>query len=161
MKEKNIAQWQFLVPSLAVAAALFFGLWILGVNISNRGDNTIAVTGSAVQNIKADQATWHIDVRRTAYTSDTAVTYAQVAKDAMVVAEYFTAQNLASSTVTESVISTDENYSQDQNAPKTYTVHESVIVQTTDVDAIDKLSRELGGVIIKSCKRHPYFSNVT
>ena len=90
------------------------------------------------------RSTWRIEVRRTAFTNNTTVNYLQVAKDAAIVANYFKSQNLASSTVTESVISTDENYNQDQNAPKTYNIHEAIIVQTADVDAIDKLSRELG-----------------
>ena len=149
MNIRKIFNLPLLVPSLVVALSLFFGLWILGSYISNRGDSTIAVTGSALQNIKADQSTWRIEVRRTAYSTNTAAAYAQVAKDATIVAGYFTSQQLASSTVTESVISTDENYSQDPNAPKTYSVHESVVIQTTDVDAIDKLSRELGSLTSK------------
>ena len=143
MIDKKYLNLPLLFPALALAISLFLGLWVLGSYISNRGDSTIAVTGSALQSIKADQSTWRIEVRRTAFSSGTATTYAQVAKDALIVAKYFTEQNLASSTITESVISTDENYNQDQNAPKTYSIHESVVVQTSDVDAIDKLSREL------------------
>ncbi len=149
MKEKNITSWSLIIPSLSVAFALFFGLWILGINISNRGDNTIAVTGSATQNIKADQATWRIEVRHAALINTTATTYTQVAKDATIVADYFTSQKLASSTITKSVITTDEIYNQDQNAPKTYSVHETIVIQTTDVDSIDKFSRELGTLTSK------------
>ena len=138
-----------MIPSIVTGVFLLAGLWILGVNISNHGDSTIAVTGSASKSIKADQATWHIDVRRTAYASGTALAYAQVAKDGGIVTSYFTSQNLASSTVTESVISTDENYNQDQNSPKSYNVRETVTVQTTDVDAIDTLSRQLGALTAK------------
>ncbi len=149
MNETKSINWSIVIPALSLSLALFFGLWVLGMYISNRGDSTIAVTGSALQNIKADQATWRIDVRRTAYASGTSVTYSQVSKDAKIVADYFTSQKMASSTVTESVISTDENYSQDQNTPKTYNVHEFITVQTVDVDSIDKLSRELGSLTSK------------
>ena len=96
MKEKIIYQ-PFVIPSIVTGVFLLAGLWILGVNISNHGDSTIAVTGSASKSIKADQATWHIDVRRTAYASGTALAYAQVAKDGGIVTSYFTSQNLASS----------------------------------------------------------------
>jgi hypothetical protein len=144
MNEKNILNRPFVIPALALSIALFLGLWVLGAHVSNRGDSTIAVTGSASQSVKADLATWRIEVRRTAYANGTSAAYSQVAKDGAIVASYFTEKKLASATITESVISTDENYNQDQNAPKTYTVRESVIIQTVDVDAIDKLSRELG-----------------
>lgn len=140
----------FFVPSVVLGVALIAGLWILGINIANRGaNNTITVTGSASQDVKADEATWRIDIRRTAYVGGTAAVYAQVARDAATVKSYFDGQKLASSTVDESVISTDEDYKQDQSAPTTYTVHETVTIQTTDVDAIDRLSRQLGAVSSK------------
>jgi len=137
----------FLVPALALGISLIIGLWILGVNIANHGsDNVIVVTGSTIADVTSDIASWQIDIRRTAYQGTTEAAYAQVARDATVVTTYLQNQNLASSSVSQSVISTDDNYSQTQNAPTTYTVHESVTISTSDVNAIDKLSRELGSL---------------
>jgi hypothetical protein len=140
----------FVLPALVLGIALLGGLWILGVGIANRGsDSTIAVTGSASQDVKADEATWRIDVKRTAYVNGTGTAYAQIVRDGDAVQKYFNAQNLASSTILASVISTDENYKQDQNAPTTYNVHETITIQTSDVEKIDQLSRSLGDVSSK------------
>ena len=130
------------LPSLVLGVALVSGLWILSGGIANRGgDSTISVTGSASENIKANEATWRIDIKRMASVGATASAYAQVVRDAGMVTDYINSQHLASSSVTASVISTDENYN--QNGPTTYTVHETVTVETTDVDAINALSRQL------------------
>lgn len=134
----------FVTPSVVLSIALLIGLGGIGYGIASRNsDNTISVTGSASIQAKADQATWRIDVRRTAYAGGTGAAYTQVAKDAGTVINYFNAKNLASSTISGSVITTSENYRNDQNAPVTYTVHEMVTIETSDVGAIEKLSREL------------------
>ena len=139
-----------LLPSLILGIALIGGLWILGVGIASRGsDSTITVTGSTSQDVKADTATWRIELRRMAFAGGTAATYAQIARDGEAVQNYFAAQNLASSTITASVISTDENYKQNQNDPTTYNVREIVTIQTTDVEKVDQFSRSLGEVTTK------------
>ncbi len=139
-----------LLPSLILGIALIGGLWILGVGIANRGsDSTITVTGSTSQDVKADTATWRIEVRRVAFAGGTAAAYAQIAHDGEAMQNYFEAKNLASSTITASVISTDENYKQNQNDPTTYNVRESITIQTTDVEKIDQFSRSLGEVAAK------------
>lgn len=140
----------FLLPALVLGIAMIGGLWILGVGIANRGsDSTITVTGSTSQDVKADQATWRIEVRRVAFAGGTAAAYAQIARDGQAVQNYFEAQNLASSSISASVISTDENYKQNQNDPTTYNVRETVTIQTTDVEKIDQFSRSLGEVTAK------------
>ncbi len=140
----NFFERPFVLPSTILGITLIIGLGLVGYGISSRNsDNIISVTGSASVQSVADRATWRIDIRRSAFAGTTEEAYAQVAKDSATVIDYFNKQNLASSTVTGSVISTDENYRSDQNAPVTYTIRESVTVQTTDVDTIDKLSRDL------------------
>lgn len=134
----------FVIPSLIIGTALVIGLWILGVSIANRGsDSTISVTGSASILIDADTATWHINVQRSAAIGATEQAYAQVATDAAIVQKYLASQNLASSTITESVISTDPVYQQNESMPASYTVHESITIESKDVGSIDALSRKL------------------
>lgn len=140
----------FLVPALVLGISIIGGLWILSAGISGRGaDSTIAVTGSASQNIKADQSKWRIDIRRSAFAGGTSAAYAAVARDGAAVKKYFIDQKLESATVAESVISTDENYKQNQNEPTTYNVRETITIETSDVDAIDQLSRQLGTLSAK------------
>ncbi len=126
--------------------ALVLGLWLVGSGIANRGGNTISSTGSASADVSADIAKWTIDIHRTAYEGGTQAAYTQVANDTTAVKKYFTALNLASSTIVLSVVSADQNYNQDQNAPTTYNVHESITITTSDVQKIDMLSHSIGAV---------------
>jgi len=134
------------VPALLLGISMIIGLAIVGQGISARGQSdTISVTGSASQDVKADEATWAIDVRRTAGQADVAGASTQVSRDAKAVMAYFASQHLASSTVIASVVSSSQNYSND-GAPVTYAVTETVTVTTSDVDTVDSLSHDVTGL---------------
>ncbi len=140
----------FVVPALIIGAFFVVAMGLLGSNIANRGsDSTIVVTGSVISDVRSDKVTWQIGVQRTAYVGGTSFAYEAVSRDANIVKAYFEDQKLASSSITASVISTDENYKQNQNDPTTFIVRETLTIQTTDVDKIDQLSRGLGVVTAK------------
>lgn len=140
----------YVLPAIIFGIFLIGGMWVLGTAIANRGaDSTIVVTGSTVEPVRSDQATWRIELRRSSDAFGTATGYSQLSRDVTVVHDYFTNLHLASSTITGSVISTDEDYRQDSNAPKTYTLRETLTIQTNDVDRIDQLSRSLSEVNAK------------
>jgi hypothetical protein len=147
MPKESFFSRPFVWPALILGIALLLGLLMVGWGISARGtSDTISVTGSATTAVRADEATWTIDVRRNALASGVSTAYTQIAHDGQVIADFFTKQNLASSSVTVSVVYVDQNYTSDANAPTTYNVHETVTVRTTDVDAIDKLSRTISSL---------------
>jgi hypothetical protein len=167
----NFFDRPFVVPAIIFGVALLAGLCVVGWGIENRNvNNVISVTGSASQNVTADTATWAIDIRRTAYAGGTAAAYAFVAQDGAVVEQYLKAQNFASSSVTASVISTDENYSYSSNSggPVTYDVHQTVTVETTDVNKVEALSHNLsdlnarvsGGTTLSPNPPEYYVSNL-
>lgn len=164
----NFFDRPFVAPALLLGVALIIGLGIVGWGISNRNQNTISSTGSASTMVKADTAKWTVDVRRTAYQSGVSAAYSQVSSDAKVVQQFFTSQNLASTSITSSVINSDQDYKSDPNAPVTYTVHETVTVQTTDVDKIDSLSHNLtalnnqvsAGTMVQPYQPEYYVSNL-
>lgn len=136
----------FIWPALLLSLALFVGLALVGWGIGARSQSsTISSTGSASQMVRADTAKWTIDVRRTVVESGIAGAYAQIARDAAVVEDFFEAKKLASSSVVLSTIYTDQNYS-NQGTPVDYNVHQTITVQTNDVDTIDALSRNLSDI---------------
>ncbi len=135
------------IPSAILGVCLLGGLWILGTFIASRNaDSTITVTGSATQDVRADESTWRIDVSRSAYEDGTAAAYAQVVRDAGLVQSYLAGQQFASSSIQASSVSTDRDYSKDQNAPTTYIVREQITLQTSDVDKVDQFSRKLSDI---------------
>jgi len=136
----------FVWPALLLSLALFVGLALVGWGIGSRSQtSTISSSGSASQMVRADTAKWTIDVRRTVFYNGIAGAYTQIAKDAAVVEDFFDSKNLASSSVVLSTIYTDQNYS-NQGTPADYNVHQTITVQTTDVDTIDALSRNLSDI---------------
>ena len=137
----------FVVPAIFISIALIAGLAIVGWGISARGqDNTISVTGSASQEAMADEATWTINVQRTAYEGTVAAGSTQVANDANAIANYFSNKKLASSTVTVATVSAYQNYSSDKNTPSNYNVSTTVTVNTSDVNEINALSHDIGSL---------------
>lgn len=133
-------------PSLLLSSALLFGLVFVGWGIANRGNsNTITATGSASQEVRADKAKWSVDVRRTVLESSIPAAYAQVARDAKVVENFFASKKLTDANITLSTVYTDQNYS-GQNGPTMYNVHQLITVQTTDAETIEALSHNLSDI---------------
>lgn len=137
----------FVAAAGVLGVTLLIGCAVIGWGISARGErNTISATGSTSQKARADQASWTISLRKTAFESSVGFASSQMSRDANVIAKYITDQKLASSTVAVSTVTTYENYSSDQNAPTEYALNASVTVTTSDVDAVDKLSHDIGAL---------------
>ena len=109
-------------------------------------DNTLSVTGSATQSVKADAAKWSVSVARSAYENEVATVQGKVAHDAQTVVGFFTAAGIAADKVMTSPVSVDQEYSSDANAPRRYTVREQITVSSSDPQQIEKLSKDIGGL---------------
>ncbi len=144
---QNLSERPFVTPAAILAIALLLGLFFIGYGLGNRNEgNTISVTGSAIQYVSADTASWRVDLARTVSESELASSYAILGKDSKTVFKFLNDQNLASSTVTQGVISTNPIYPSNGGVPTSYSVVESVTIDTSDVQKIDALSHDLGAV---------------
>ncbi|MDB5224409.1 MAG: hypothetical protein JWO43_31 [Candidatus Adlerbacteria bacterium] len=154
-------------PFVAAAFVLGVGLLLTGSVVSYtlysiRGlDNTLSVTGSAKQDVTADTAKWSIEVSRTVQEGGISGAYAAVAQDATVVKKYFADAGISSTTETTTFV--DQNYT--NNGPTTYRVHETITVESSDVNKIDALSHTIGqlanrGVQVEARMPEYYVSNL-
>lgn len=144
---RELADRPFVVPAFILALALLLGLAIIGYGLDHRStSNVITVTGSASENVTADTASWTIDLNRTAPTNGISSAYATLAKDSASVAAFLESQKLASSTVTQGVVSSSPNYPSNGGTPTSYTVTERVTVNTSDVQKVDALSHDLSSL---------------
>lgn len=128
-------------------------------------DNTLAVTGSATQAVKADSAKWTVSVSRSAYESDVPSTQATVSGDAQAVVNFFTKGGIAASDVQTSPVSVDQDYSSDANAPKRYSVREQITASSDDPALMDTLSKQIGslaarGVLVSAGQPEYYVSSL-
>lgn len=144
---RELVDRPFVVPALILSIALLLGLAIIGYGLGHRNaSNVISVTGSASESVTADTASWTIDLNRTAPPEGITSAYGALAKDSASVSAFLKAQKLASSTVTQGVVSSSPNYNSNGGTPTTYTVTERVTVNTTDVQKIDALSHDLSSL---------------
>lgn len=141
---KKIIEIPFVVPSIIIGLMLLIGLWTIGKGISERGsENIISVTGSATIDATADNASWSVELERTVDSKEElAGAYKVLSTDVDAVSRLLNDQHLASSSVSESVANTSQNYN-GNSYPVSYTLSETVTIQTTDVEKIDSISHNL------------------
>ncbi len=128
-------------------------------------DNTLSVTGSATQSVKADTAKWTVSVSRSAYESDIASAQSRVARDTQTVISFFTKGGIAAEAILVTPVSVDQEYSSDTNAPKRYNVREQITVNSNDTAQIDSLSKNIGslvsqGVLVNANQPEYYVSSL-
>jgi len=112
-------------------------------------DNTLAVTGSSTQNVKADAAKWTVTVSRTSSQDGIPSTEARVSNDAQIVVTFFSAAGIAADKITVSPVFADQNYSSDTNAPLTYNVHEDVSIASDNPELVQTLSKQVSTLSAK------------
>jgi hypothetical protein len=128
--------------------------------------NTLAVTGSATEEVKADTAKWTVSVRRSAYESGLADAQTQVGKDAQTVVAYLISSKITADNVDMSPVYADQDYSKNQNGgPTAYNVHEDITVNSNDPALIQQLSKDIGslysrGIILSVQPPQYYVSNL-
>jgi hypothetical protein len=109
-------------------------------------DNTLSVTGSATQDVKADAAKWTVSINRSAYESDVPSTQARVSRDTQTVVDFFSKGGIAAKDILVTPVSVDQDYSSDANAPRRYSVHEQITVSSDDPSQIDELAKDIGSL---------------
>src|SRR3989344_3246146 len=107
-------------------------------------DNTLSVTGSATQSVKADSAKWTVSVTRSGYEGDVPALQGRVARDTRIVVDFFDRGGIAAEDIHVSPVSVDQDYSSDPNTPRRYTLREQITVISKDPSQIDKLSKDIG-----------------
>ena len=135
----------FITPSIILASAIILSVLVGAFTlVSVRSfDNTLSVTGSAMQKVTADSATWSFSLSRQApeYSIETA--YSALAKDLAAAKKFLAANGVAESSVNITPVMTNEQYKYngDQTGPRQFQVRQTITVQSNDPKSIDKLSK--------------------
>ncbi len=115
--------------------------------------DTIVVTGLAEQDFSSDLIVWNASFSRKSYDLKTA--YATLKEDETAIRDYLHAKGLNDSSIIFSAvdIAKDFDYKQDVNGRSLgaeftgYTLSQNVKVESNNVDKIEKISREVTGLI--------------
>ena len=112
----NIEQWVKENGQVSAAGVLALGI-VVGAAIAANAfymvhalNNTIVVTGSATQNITADGAKWTINISRRADESQVSAGKSILSGDSQSIVTFLSKNGIASSSITVSPVSADQNY---------------------------------------------------
>jgi hypothetical protein len=131
-----------LVVSVAIAAYTFYVV---------RGfDDSLSVTGSAVQAVTSDHVKWGGQITRPVTTGNLKSGYDALARDKAAVESFLAQNGIATSSVTESAVFMDEDYSYNANnygGEKHYNLRQTFEIQSDDVERISALAKNIQGLI--------------
>lgn len=112
-------------------------------------DNTLTVTGSATKHVTADHVKWVGAINHVVKVSGLKAGYASMATDLASVLEFMKEKNIPSDQIVVSPVFMDQNYDQNPNAEKTYTLRQTIDVNSSDVVAIGEVSKNIQPLIDK------------
>jgi hypothetical protein len=110
-------------------------------------DNTLTVTGSTSKAVTSDHVRWVGSISRIV-TLDTLKTgYADMASDLSTVQSFLKDKNIPSNQIVTSAVSMEQNY--DNNSAKTYTLRQTIEVNSPDVNGITEIAKNINPIIEK------------
>ena len=138
------------ITAIIIGVAFVVGLFILGRAYKSRSTamETIKVTGSAEKNFISDLIVWKSFFSRK--SMDLKSAYAQLKQDENVIRNYLSGKGIKDTNVVFSSVNIikEYNYKTDQNGRSLgqefsgYNLTQNVRIESSDVDKIDKISRE-------------------
>jgi uncharacterized protein len=144
LQEKN-----GVAPAFALGVCFIIAFWLIGHSFYavHTLDQTLSVTGSATEEVRADSVKWTIGVQRYAYADGLGSVQYQVQRDAQAVRDWLTKKGIQSEEITINPVFSNEEYNQNNGAPRRWAVHVDVVVAAKDVERIAELSHEVTGLV--------------
>lgn len=135
----------YLKPSLIISGAIIIAVIVAGFFYLGKGatTNTLSVTGSARLEVVADQVTWRSSLSRSMPSADLKNGYTQLALDIKAVELFMQQQSIPKENITISPVSVTEEWNQDANAPKRFTLRQYIEVRSADVQGITKTAKSV------------------
>ncbi len=113
-------------------------------------DNALSVTGSATKQVVSDHVKWIGSISRITKLSTLKTGYATLATDLTAVQDFMKTKGIAYAEVVISPIFMEQNWDQNQgNAEKTYTIRQTVEVNSPNVALITDLANHIQPLIDK------------
>jgi hypothetical protein len=110
-------------------------------------DNSISVAGSSKQAVVSDSARWLGSFSRTISKDEIKSGYGLMKKDEMAVSKFFKDNGLSDKDISISPVMMNEVYKSDNNAPKEYSLYQSVEIKSADVYKIRDLAKNIQALV--------------
>lgn len=112
-------------------------------------DNTLTVTGSTSKTVKSDHVRWVGSISRIV-TLDTLKTgYTNMATDIATVQSFLKDKNIPADQIVISAVSMDQNYDQNKGDSRTYTLRQTIEVNSSDINVITEIAKNINPIIEK------------
>jgi len=141
----------------ALAAIILGIFFIIGISWVNNtwlevkaSDNSLSVTGSAKKTVTSDIAKWNSSFSRKVTESELKNGYAMMKNDEAIVSKFLKANKIEDSEITISPVSLQKEYGYQKegvDTPQEYTLMQTVLVQSGDIEKIKNLSKNTQSVI--------------
>lgn len=112
-------------------------------------DNTLTVTGSATKQVVSDHVKWVGVINHVVKVSGLKAGYTSMASDLTNVQDFLKSKNINSDQVVVSPVFMDQNYDQPQGAEKTYTLRQTIDINSSDVAGITEIAKNINPLIEK------------
>ncbi len=134
-----------------VLAAIIFGLFFLATGflasrtmLTVRGmNNTVSVTGSATKDVMSDKAKLYVSFSRGVKTEALSSGYDQMKKDGNAIVAYLTSKGITKEEINIGSVNAEDVWDQNERFRKDYTLRQSIEVNTTKVELIDTISKDI------------------
>ncbi len=136
--------------SIIIGAAIIIAVIIGGIFYTTKSpnsSNTLTVTGSAKLSAVADNVIWRSSVTRNVTSDNLKIGYAQVAADLKLVQEFLKQSGVEEKEITVTPVTVMQDWSQNGGAPKSYTLRQAIEVQSTQVEQVTDISKNIQKVV--------------
>jgi hypothetical protein len=142
---ENLNKPSYILGGALLLSALIFSLAFYSARSSD--DSTLQVTGSAKVSVTSDSVKWRFNISRLASADGLKDGYRQLDKDLGIVKGFFKKNGIEEDQLTVSPISMYENYKPDYYAPKDYNLSQNIELQSTDIEKITALAKNIQPLI--------------
>ena len=112
-------------------------------------DNTLTVTGSATKQVTSDHVKWVGVISRVVKINTLKQGYTDMASDIAFVQEFLKGKNITPDQIVISPVLMDQNYDQQQGAERTYTLRQTIDINSSDIANITEITKNINPLIEK------------
>lgn len=112
-------------------------------------DNTLTVTGSTTKQVTSDHVKWVGVINRVVKASTLKNGYTEMSQDLVNVNLFLKDKNIPADQIVISPIFMDQNYDQPQGAERSYTLRQTIEINSSDVNMIGELAKNIQPLIEK------------
>lgn len=112
-------------------------------------DNTLTVTGSASKQVTSDHVKWVGSISRIVKINTLKEGYTSMANDINNVQDFLKSKNITADQIVISPVLMDQNYDQAQGTEKTYTLRQTIDINSSDVNSITEVAKNITPLIEK------------